>query len=286
MIGKRWLRKDVIIPIFYLLAFGVGLGWLFSLFSRAPEAAQSEFFRFCIIAVIVFYLLLVYITVRHVMTTYDLERYEPGNPDSLKRLISRRRYQLPHHQLSEEALLVALDKDLRDQKYQLETESHQIGRIYLRRCKIKLLGSRLNDRVIILQHEPLNVFMVDQLLKDCIRHINAQTTSPSRRNLLILVTRMAETQDAISAAAGVVNFLGKIKSGSLCPLLLATRQHRLFYPADRTLMPRSHQLFQDMQMKRIKKLIRDIPVASAETESDSKLSETPQQPEPIIMTES
>lgn len=258
MTGRHWLRRDVLLPILYMLGFGAILYWLFGLLSQSPEASEMGFVRICVIAVIIVYAFLVIVTIRHILSTYDLERYDPGNPESLKRLMRRRRFQLPAKAIPEAELLIALEKSLRDRHYRLETESHQIGRIYRRHFHAGPFGYLFDDRVFILQHEPLNVLIVDQLLQDCIRHIHAQADKPARRNLLILVTRMTETPDAVSASAGVVNFLGSFKDGSLCPLLLATRQHRLFYPADRTLMPRLHRMFQNWQIFQLKKLIRTM----------------------------
>lgn len=258
MTGRHWLRRDVLLPIIYMLGFGAVLYWLFDLLGQSPEASEMEFVRYCVIAVIIVYAFLVIITIRHILSTYDLERYDPGNPDSLKRLMRRRRFQLPAKAIPEAELLIAIEKSLLDRHYTMEAESHQIGRIYRRHFQAGPFGYLFDDRVYILQHEPLNVLIVDQLLQDCVRHIRAQTDKPARRNLMILVTRMTETPDAVSASAGVVNFLGNFKEGSLCPLLLATRQNRLFYPADRTLMPRLHQLFQNLQIFRLKKLIRTM----------------------------
>lgn len=260
MTGRHWLRRDVLLPILYMIGFGVVLYWLFGLLGQSPEASKMGFVRLCVIAVVIVYAFLVIITIRHILSTYDLERYDPGNPESLKRLMRRRRFHLPAKAIPEAELLIALEKSLLDRHYRLETESHQIGRIYRRHYQAGPFGYLFDDRVFILQHEPLNVLIVDQLLQDCIRHIHAQTDKPARRNLLILVTRMTETPDAVSASAGVVNFLGSFKDGSLCPLLLATRQHRLFYPADRTLMPRLHRLFQNLQIFKLKRLIRSIQV--------------------------
>jgi hypothetical protein len=256
MTGRHWLRKDVLLPIFYILAFGAVLYWLYGLLRQSPKLAGSDVVQMVILAIAGIYGLLVLITIRHVLSSYDLERYDPGNPASLKRLMRRRRFRLPRHQVREADLLVAIERRLLGHSYILETESHQIGRVYRRHHQAGLIANHFDDRVIILQHEPLNVLIVDQLLQDCIRHIRSHPDKISRRNLLILVTRMAETPDAASAAAGIVNFLGKFKGGTLCPLLLATRQYRLFYPADRTLLPRSHRIFQNSQIRWLKHLIR------------------------------
>lgn len=258
MTGRHWLRKDVILPLVYLLLFGAALYWIYRLIAQTGEPVEGDLIRIIIIAVITIYVLLVLITLRHVFSTYDLERYDPGNPASLKRLMRRRHYRIPRISIREDQLMMAIEQSLLNRNYRLETESLEIGRVYRQRSRPRFFYRRYCSRIILLQHEPLNVLIVDQLLRDCIRYIRTQKERPSRRNILILVTRMAESQDAASAAAGIVNFLGKFKGGTLCPVLLATRQFRLFYPADRTLQPRGHRFFQTLEIIRLKLLIRNL----------------------------
>ena len=255
MTGRHWLRRDVLMPIFYLLIFGALLYWLYGLLRQLPAIAESSLIQLIMAAIVLIYVLLVLITVRHVLSSYDLERYDPGDPASLKRLMRRSRFRLDKKPIPADRLLISLEQALMDKGFRLEIESHQIGRIYQRQHAPGLLTRGFIDRIILLQHEPLNVLTVDMLLQDAIRYIRTND-QPSRRNMMIMVTRMTETQDAASAAAGVVNFLGKFKGGSLCPMLLATRQNRLFYPADRTLVPRAHRLYQDLQISRLRRLIR------------------------------
>ena len=256
MTGRHWLRKDVILPIFYLLAFGALLYWLFDLANQIQAEIGSQIISTSRIVLLIIYVLLAILTIRHALSTYDLERYDPGDPASLKRLMRRHRFRVKRQTLDEEQLLLMTEQSILDQGFRLESESHLIGRIYRRQNPAGLFHRGSSDRIILLQHEPLTVLVVDQLLQDIIRFVRS-SEQPSRRNLLILISRMAETQDAASAAAGIVNFLGKFKGGTLCPLLLATRQNRLFYPADRTLMPRLHRMFQDMQIWRLRRLIRE-----------------------------
>ncbi len=64
-------------------------------------------------------------------------------------------------------------------RYFLETDSHLIGRVYARRHRLAFLQRYRYDRVMIVQHEPLNVFVIDQLLQDCIRYIRSQTENRS-----------------------------------------------------------------------------------------------------------
>ena len=259
MTGRHWLRRDVLLPIFYLLVLGAILYWLFQMIPEVPKVADSELVRLIRWIIAGVYILLILITVRHVLSTYDLERYDPGNPTSLKRLMRRFRYRLRNRSIPEESLLVDLEQSLLQAHYRLEAENLQIGRIYRRSRPTGLFNRRHHDRVILLQHEPLNVFLVDQILQDSIRYIRSQSDKPSRRNVLILVTRMGDAADVASSAAGIVNFLGKFKGGTLYPMLLATRLQRLFYPADRTLLPRWHRLYQDWITYRLKRLIYRLP---------------------------
>jgi hypothetical protein len=257
MTGRHWFRKDVLMPIFYLFVFGAGLYWLRRELLQVPALVDSNFVNLALRLLLIIYLLLLVITIHHIFSTYDLERYDPGDPASLKRLLRRHRFRLTKKPLAGESMLLAIEQSLFADHYRLEAESHLIGRIYLRHSPAWLLGLSLCDRVIILQHEPLNILLVDQLLQDCIHFLRGQEEKPSRRNVLILVTRMEDQIEIASAAAGIVNFLGKFQGGTLCPFFLAMKQHRLFYPADRTLMPRSHRLFQDRLRLHLLRIIRD-----------------------------
>ncbi len=258
MTGRHWLRKDVLLPIFYLIIIGAVFAYLINLAKDVPEINSIGLFHTGTIVLAILYGLLCVVTIRHALSTYDLERYDPGSPESLRRLMKRRRFKLPNRPFAEGRLMVRVEQFLIDHDFKLETERHEIGRVYSRRHTLSLPGRQTYDRIFLLQHEPLNVLMVDQLLRDTLRYIRKRDDKPSHRNMLLLTTRMVEDQDVLSAAAGVVNFLGDFESGSLCPLLLATRQARLFYPADRSLMPRLHRLWQDQQISSIRQLIAGL----------------------------
>jgi len=261
MNGRHWFRKDVLLPILYVLGLGFVLRWLWQLLPKASAAiTDSAVVRFTLWGILAIYILLVLITIRHVLSNYDLERYNPGDPRSLKRLMRRWRYRLPCRNCPDETLMVAIEQNLRDHHYRLESESHLIGRVYCRARRRGLLRRHRYDRVILLQHEPLNVFIMDQLLQDTIRHIRNQEERPSQRNILILVTRTEDPGDIASIGAGIANFLGKFKGGTLCPLLLSTHHSRLFYPTDRTLMPHLHRYAQNRLMRRLKHVVRQLPL--------------------------
>ncbi len=85
--------------------------------------------------------------------------------------------------------------------------------------------------------------------------------------MLVIVTRMQEPEEIASCGAGVVNFLGKFSGGTLGVLLLSTGQHRLFYPADRTLQPHSHRWYQDRHRQRLLRLIFRLQHGGAQVRS-------------------
>ena len=252
---RHWLRRDIFLPLLYLAAFGAALYWLSGKLDVLERARTSRLIYWLVRGIIGIYLLLGLITISHVLSTYDLERYDPGNLASLKRLMRRSRYKLRNRSIPTQALLVDYEAYLLGKGYQLETDSHIIGRVYARQRRLAFLFKAKYERIILLQHEPLNVFMIDQLLQDSIRYIRQQETMLSQRNLLIIVSRMQEAEEIASCGAGVVNFLGKFKGGSLGLLLLATRHQRLFYPVDRTLLPYNHRCFQNRHRRRLKRMI-------------------------------
>lgn len=255
MIYRHWFRRDVILPIVYLGLFGAALYVLHGYIIGLPIFLTSTVLLWLVRSIWILYAVLFVITMSHVLSTYDLERYDPGNLNSLKRLMKRQRYRLRRMEIPTESVLVAYEAVLLDKGYRLEADSHQIGRIYVRRRFLAPILRIKYDRVILLQHEPLNVFMIDQLLQDSIRYIKNQIERQSKRNLLIIITRMQEIEEVASCGAGVVNFLGKFVGGTLGVILLATRHHRLFYPADRTVQPYIHRCYQNLHRFRLKHLI-------------------------------
>ncbi len=252
---RHWFRRDVILPIVYLGLLGLALYLLQGAIGDLAIMQGSPTLHWLIRILWVAYALLFAVTAGHVLSTYDLERYDPGNLRSLKRLMKRHRYRLKRAPIETEKVLVSYEAGLLEAGYWLEADSHQIGRVYTRKRWLAPLLRQKHDRVVLLQHEPLNVFMIDQLLQDTIRYIRSQTREPSGRNLLVIVTRMQEVEEVASCGAGVVNFLGKFPKGTLGVVLLTTRHHRLFYPADRTLQPKSHRLFQDLHRLGLRRLI-------------------------------
>ena len=89
MKGRHWLRRDVLLPVLYLALFGFVLYWLYGRLDTVPVVQTSRFIYWLIRVIAITYALLFVITISHVLSTYDLERYNPGNLARLKRLMKR-----------------------------------------------------------------------------------------------------------------------------------------------------------------------------------------------------
>lgn len=244
MFGRFRLRKDILVSIVLVVLFGIGVYYLQLHISRIPALVESVFITWAFRFLVVIYILLILVTLRYTLSTYDLERFDPGSRASLKRLLRRMRYRLPRGPLPVNLVMRQFEHRLMRAGYQVEYEDSISGKVYYRSRSTGLLGRSQTDRIMIKKHDALNVLLVDQMLQDCIRFIRSLRSQPSKRNVLLIVTETPDPYDAASAAAGIVNFLGKFRDGTLGPILLVSRHNRLFYPADRTILPRSHRFFQ------------------------------------------
>lgn len=255
MTGRHWFRKDVLLPVFFAVAFGIVLYYLHNQFVLLPDVAASIYVIWLFRLFFIGYALLLLLTIRHTISTYDLERFDPGSPASMKRLLRRRRYKLGNREIEPDAILQAFEENLYRRDYHLEYEGSQAGRVYYRRRRIFFIRRKKADRVMIIRQDNLNVIRIDQMLQECIRFIKSLRDLPSSRNFLLVVTNMKDPLNTASAAAGIVNFLGKFKGGTLGPLLLAHDLNRLFYAADRTIIPKTHRIFQDLLRLRLVRII-------------------------------
>lgn len=250
MTGRHWFRRDVLFPLIVLVIFGFGIYWIWEKMGEQPELRDSKIFYYAFITGLIVYLILAVITIRHAVSSYSLERFNPGNPQSLKRLRKMRRFHLSTNVRTRLQSWVDPTEDitqwLNGLGYLADARTPH-GRVFIKPRKL-LFWMRPTpvDRIFVLQHDLLNVLVIDQIFKDSIRFIRQQNEKPSPRNLLILVMNRKDDNEAVSAAAGVVNFLGKFNGGTLGVLLLDVVHGRLFYPVDRSLQPRSHRRFQDM----------------------------------------
>lgn len=250
MTGRHWFRKDVLFPLIILAIFGYGIYWIWQKMDEQPELRESKIFYYAFIAGLIVYAVLAIITIRHAVSSYSLERFNPGNPQSLKRLRRMKRFHLPAS--VGKRLKSGVDPAgditqwLSSLGYSADARTPH-GRVFIKpRKALFWVRPTPVDRIFVLQHDLLNVLVIDQIFKDSIRFIRQQTEKPSPRNLLILVMNRTDDNEAVSAAAGVVNFLGKFNGGTLGVFLLDVTYGRLFYPVDRSLQPRSHRRFQDL----------------------------------------
>jgi hypothetical protein len=256
MTGRHWFRRDVLIPILFLGVFGYGLYWVWQKIDEQASLGDNKIVFYMLLASLIIYLFLVVVTLRHAAASYSLERFNPGNPQSIKRLLKMRRFSLRKATAAKLNSWAAPTEDisawLASNGFTAQARTPH-GRVFEKKRKILslLLRSNMVDRVFLLEHDLLNVLVVDQLLRDCIRYSRQRTDAPSHRNLLILVMNRDDETEAASAAAGVVNFLGKFEGGTLGVLLFDLKHGRLYYPIDRSLQPRGHRRFQDLLRLRL-----------------------------------
>lgn len=263
MTGRNWFRRDVIIPLLFLGGFGYGLYFVWQKLSEQPDLSNNSFLKYLLLACLIIYILLAFVTLRHAAASYSLERFNPGNPQSLNRLMKMRRFGLSRsitaRMRSWAAPVDELTQWLTSKDYKPAARTPH-GRVFEKSRLISLPGQpRHCDRIFLLEHDLLNVLVVDQLLRDSIKYVRQRTDAPSPRNLLILVMNRDDKIEAASAAAGVVNFLGKFDGGTLGVMLLDIRHGRLYYPIDRSLQPRGHRRFQDLMRLRLLHYLSTTP---------------------------
>lgn len=263
MTGRNWFRRDVIIPLLFLGGFGYGLYFVWQKISEQPDLADNRFLNYLLLACLIIYILLALVTLRHAAASYSLERFNPGNPQSIYRLMKMRRFGLSRGIASRMRSWAApadeIGQWLISKGYGPAARTPH-GRVFEKNKLINIPGqTRHCDRIFLLEHDLLNVLVVDQLLRDSIKYVRQRTDAPSPRNLLILIMNRDDKIEAASAAAGVVNFLGKFEGGTLGVMLLDIRHGRLYYPIDRSLQPRGHRRFQDLMRLSILNYLRKSP---------------------------
>jgi len=240
MLGWRhWFKREVIIPAGMLILSSLALAWLtIQLLPLLGQAAFRWLFYVFLASLLVF-ALFAYVTLRHILSSYALERFDPGNPDSVRRLARMPRFGYPATSLEPQQLGAALVEYLRSAGFQAEANHPVLGKVLVRtrQSRLPFLGRPHHDRVLLLEKSPLNVFIVDFVIRDTQRYLAAQAVTPADRSLLVFLTQEPQVLEAASAAAGVVNFLGRTEEGVLGTLLFDSVNHRLYYPIDQTLLP-------------------------------------------------
>lgn len=248
MRGKGWLRE--ILSQFVILALiGAGLFWLRSKSGELPAFAALKYLDTAFLVAFILFGLMVLVFVFQLLTSIKLERFSPGNPESVKRLSRIRRFRLPKRHARLQERWPGFRNDLRDHLASgrwTKSGLPPFDAVLTRARRLPAFGrTRLVDRVFLFYHPMLNVIIVDQALKESERQIEAlYGPLPAPRNRLVFVTDMQNRDEITSAAAGVVNYLGTVgHRTSLYPILVDLHAGRFFYPLDTTLLARRHRLY-------------------------------------------
>ena len=272
--SSRGRIRNFIHQVLILTLFAAALYFLKDAIDSRPELASLGWLKVLFwIAVTAFILLLMQV-IQGSFFGHTMERFDPGNADSLKRLAGMRRFMLTGEQSQAvrdmENPLAELIDWLMSQGYE-EAGRRTMGLVYEREVKQVFSFTRQKYERVFLIYQPMpNVLIVDRLLRECIAYIDQRNEiSLAPVNHLFIITDMAQTEEVISAASGVVNFLLKIDDGSLCPWLLDTNFCRLFYPLDRSLIKGSHRRRQNrFRMSFLKHLTDDSKEAEGEDEKE------------------
>lgn len=248
MRGKGWIR-DVISHFAILLILGAGLFLLYKKAGEIPALKELDYLDKAFLAAFLILALMVIIFIFQLFSSVKLERFSPGNPESLKRLERIRRFRLPREYVRIKEVWPSCRTDFRDQ-YPGEgwkrSTVQPFDAILTRRRRLPTIGSRppLIDRIFLFYHPMMNVIIVDQILKECERTIEEQYKEyPAPRNLAVFLTDMKNRDEITSAGAGIVNYLCVPGRGtSLYPVLLDMEGGRFFYPLDTSLAARRHRI--------------------------------------------
>lgn len=240
MSRRNWLRNFIHQLIIFILFFA-GLYYLYRKINNTPELKDLGWLSTLLWIAIALYLLLFALFIRNSFFGYALERFDPGNVESLRRLAAMKKFHLSPEQAHQ---IRAAENPIAEAILWLsslgyvEAGRRTMGLVFERPVRrLWPFGRQKFERVFLLYLPMPNVLIVDRLLRDCIAYIDQQSeTRPAPHNHLFLITDMNQKDEVTSAASGVVNFLLKIELGSLCPWLLDITFGRLFYPLDRTLI--------------------------------------------------
>ncbi|HHW93383.1 MAG TPA: hypothetical protein GX734_02685 [Clostridiaceae bacterium] len=247
MRGRGWL-KDIISHFVIVCLLGAALVVLYKKAMGTPDLKDKSWISTIFTVAAVLLALMVIIFIRQVFTRVRLERFRPGNPESLARLDRMRRFHLPerYQQLQEtwyearsDLCQFYIDKGWRP----LKRKPFDV--VLQRYRKLPSFGrAPYVDRLFIFYHPMLNVLIVDQTLNMCERAIRmSYKTAPAPKNMIVFLTDMDHAEEVTSAAAGIVNYLCRLdKKTSLYPLLIDFNGGKLYYPIDTTLVRKSHRL--------------------------------------------
>lgn len=239
----RWLRREALLPLLFLIGSGGALYLITRKLYQLDKLRSLNTLTCLLLICYVVYLVLLAISVRHIASSYVLERYNPGDPRSIRRLLRKLRYRLPGS-WNGTVFKTVFPVQLGREGFKLESKDHLTGFVYARADHRFWTRRRFIDRVMLLESSNINIFRIDQLLKDCVYQLD-RIERKSQRNVLIIAVRMDQAVDVASAAAGCVNYLGRFQNGTLFPVLLDLNRRRFYYPANRSGISRRHRFFQN-----------------------------------------
>lgn len=262
MRGKGWIR-DILSHFIILLLLGAGLLALSKKAGEIPALAALDYLDKALTAAFVLYGLMVLIFIFQLFSSAKLERFSPGNPDSLARLDRMRRFKLPGGYSKLQETLPDFRSYFRSSFIGpgwKRSAAQPFDAVFVRKRKLPTFGrTPYVDRVFIFYHPMLNVLIVDQILKECERHITEfYRFYPAVRNTVLFVTDMKNRDEVTSAGAGAVNYLcNPGRRISLYPLLLDMESGRFFYPLDTTLLSRRRRFYHWIQKLLFRRRIKE-----------------------------
>lgn len=267
--------KELVSQLIILLIFAVFLYLISSELAARPELSGINFLRNIFYIALGIFAIMFLVFLRQVFSNHALERYDPGSPESLRRLSRLRRFRLPqryrHLQKRWPEALNEIKSFFAAKHYNLVHSEH-FDFIFERERFIASpwRGRHYYKRSFVCYHPMLNVLIVDQKLKQAERWLDHYWgTAASEQNLLIFLTDMENFDEISSAGAGVVNFLGTMEHGSLYPVLIDLDGARYFFPVDVTMLKRRDRWFYYYWRWQIKKLVLRA-ARRTETSAESK----------------
>lgn len=247
---RRQLRviKEQILKVLGFAVLAYAVYWVHGKREPALEFLTPEQFRIIFIALVVLLVIYGLSLLESILQSGWLKRFDPADPESLKALNRMRRYRPSEAKRealkNDKELLDTLHIYLRSRGLE-EQIRRSFGLVYER----QLLGvdRRLKprwQRIFVLYRPILNVLIVDQMLKEAIDYVD-RAEPHATMNQYVMVTDMHNEQEVLSAAAGVVNFLGSLDRSYLSPIMIDQEGGRIFYPYDRSLLSFRQKAFHD-----------------------------------------
>lgn len=254
--------KELISQLVSLGVFAFLLYFIYIQLSDRPELSDVNWLHNIFYVGVFIFVIMFLLFLRQVFSNYALERYDPGSPESLRRLSRMRRFKLPQKYKHMQKRWAEPLEDIKDFFYNKDynlIRSDYFDFVFERERTIMSpwRGRHYYKRSFVFYHPMLNVLIVDQKLKQAERWIDYYwDQASSDRNFLIFVTDMENFEEISSAGAGVVNFLGTMKQGSLYPVLIDLDGARYFFPVDVTMLKRRDRLTYYYYRWQIKRLIK------------------------------